>query len=162
MKKLCLMIILIVVLTDQMSKLYINSLIDEKGFIEIFSFIKLVEVWNSGISFGLFSKLPYSDIFFSTFSILIIYILFYLLYKSDDKLTCLGFTLMIGGATGNVADRIYWGAVYDFIYFHIEDWYWPAFNLADLYIICGMFTLLYKWYIYDTFTSKEGNKYNDC
>ena len=147
MKKLFLIIAIIAVLTDQMSKLYINSLIDEGGFIEVCSFIKLVEVWNSGISFGLFCTLPYSDLFFSTFSVLIICILLYLLYKSNDKLTCLGFALMIGGAIGNVVDRIYWGAVYDFIYFHIDDWYWPAFNLADLYIVCGMFTLLYQsWY----------------
>lgn len=85
---------------------------------------------------------------------MIIGVLAYLVYKSNEQLTCLGFSLMIGGAIGNVVDRIYWGAVYDFIYFHIGDWYWPAFNLADLYIVCGMFTLLYKWYIYDRFISK--------
>jgi signal peptidase II len=129
-------------------------LIDEGESIEISSFIKLVEVWNSGISFGMFSTLPYSDLFFSALSILIIGILAYLIYKSNDKLTYLGFSLMISGAIGNVVDRVYWGAVYDFIYFHIDDWYWPAFNLADLYIVCGMFTLLYKWYIYDMFISK--------
>jgi signal peptidase II len=155
MKKLCLIIILIIVLTDQASKLYINSLIDEGEMIEICSFIKLVEVWNSGISFGMFSTLPYSDLFFSMLSIIIIGILSCLMYKSNDKLTCLAFSLMIGGAIGNVADRIYWGAVYDFIYFHIGDWYFPAFNLADLYIVLGMFTLLYKWYIHDIFISKK-------
>lgn len=132
------------VLTDQASKLYINSLIDEEGFIEICSFIKLVEVWNAGISFGMFSTLPYSDILFSIFSILITGVLAYLIYKSNDKLTCLGFSFMIGGAVGNVVDRIYWGAVYDFIYFHIDDWYWPAFNLADVYIVSGAFIMLYK------------------
>ncbi|NSM56433.1 signal peptidase II [Wolbachia endosymbiont of Atemnus politus] len=158
MKKLCLIIILIIVLTDQMSKLYINSLIDEGESINVSNFMKLVEVWNSGISFGMFSTLPYSDLFFSAFSTLIIGVLAYLVYKSNDKLTCLGFSLMIGGAIGNVVDRIYWGAVYDFICFHIGNWYWPAFNLADIYIACGMFTLLYKWYIYDRFISKHNEK----
>lgn len=158
MKKLCFIIILIMVLTDQASKLYINSLIDEGEFIEICSFIKLVEVWNAGISFGMFSTLPYSDIFFSVFSILITSVLGYLIYKSNDKLTYLGFSLMIGGAVGNVVDRIYWGAVYDFIYFHIDDWYFPAFNLADVYIVCGALTLLYKGYIYDMFISKQNEE----
>ncbi|MCM1000845.1 MAG: signal peptidase II [Wolbachia endosymbiont of Melophagus ovinus] len=157
MKKLCLIFILVIVLTDQISKFYINSLIDEES-IEIASFIKLVEVWNPGISFGMCSALPRSNFFFSTFSILIIFILAYLIYKSSDKLTCFGFSLMIGGAIGNVVDRIYWGAVYDFLYFHIGSWYWPAFNLADIYIACGMFVLLYKWYIYDRFISKQNEE----
>ncbi|MDG7055728.1 MAG: signal peptidase II [Wolbachia endosymbiont of Menacanthus eurysternus] len=158
MKKLCLIVILVMVLTDQISKFYINSLIDEEEPIEIASFIKLVEVWNPGISFGMCSALPRSNFFFSTFSILIIFILAYLIYKSSDKLTCFGFSLMVGGAIGNVVDRIYWGAVYDFIYFHIGSWYWPAFNLADIYIACGMFVLLYKWYIYDRFVSKQNEE----
>ncbi|WP_168463843.1 signal peptidase II [Wolbachia endosymbiont of Ctenocephalides felis wCfeT] len=158
MKKLCLIIILMIVLTDQASKLYINSLIDEGESIEVSSFIQLVEVWNSGISFGMFSNLPYGDLFFSAFSILITGILIYSIYKANDKLTYFGFSLMIGGAIGNVVDRIYWGAVYDFIYFHINDWYWPAFNLADLYIVCGVFTLVYKWYIYDMFLSKQNEE----
>ncbi|MGL9717846.1 MAG: signal peptidase II [Wolbachia sp.] len=158
MKKLCLIFILVIVLTDQMSKSYINSLIDEGESIEVSSFVKLVEVWNSGISFGICSALPHSDFFFSALSILIISILVYLIYKSNDKLTYFGFSLMVGGATGNVVDRIRWGAVYDFINFHIGGWYWPAFNLADIYIACGMFTLLYKWYIYDRFISKQNEE----
>ncbi|WP_025263936.1 signal peptidase II [Wolbachia endosymbiont of Onchocerca volvulus] len=154
MKKLCLIAILIMASSDQMSKLYINSLIDERKSIEVSSFIKLVKVWNTGISFGMFSTLPYSDFFFSISSILIISILIYLIHKSNDKLTYFSFSLMVGGAIGNVADRIYWGAVYDFIYFHIGNWYWPAFNLADIYIACGTFILLYKWYIHNRFISK--------
>ncbi len=154
MKKLCLIAILIMASSDQMSKLYINSLIDERKSIEVSSFIKLVKVWNTGISFGMFSTLPYSDFFFSISSILIISILIYLINKSNDKLTYFSFSLMVGGAIGNVADRIYWGAVYDFIYFHIGNWYWPAFNLADIYIACGTFILLYKWYIHNRFISK--------
>lgn len=158
MKRICLIIILIIVLFDQTSKLYVNSLIDEGESIEITSFMKLVEVWNSGISFGMCSALPHGSFFFSAFSILIIGILAYLIYKSNDKLTYLGFSLMIGGAIGNVIDRIHWGAVYDFIYFHINDWYWPAFNLADISIVCGMCTLLYKWYIYDRSISKQNEE----
>ncbi|OEY87108.1 signal peptidase II [Wolbachia pipientis] len=151
MKKLYLLVIIIIAFADQASKLYVNALIDEEGYIEICSFIKLIEVWNSGISFGLFSTLPYRDLLFSVFAIIIINILLYLLYQANDRLTCIGFTLMIGGAIGNVVDRIYWKAVYDFIHFHIGDWYWPAFNLADCYIAGGMLILMYKWYIYDTF-----------
>lgn len=158
MKRICLVIILIIVSFDQTSKLYINSLIDEGESIEITSFMKLVEVWNSGISFGMCSTLPHGSFFFSACSILIIGMLAYLIYKSNDKSIYLSFSLMIGGAIGNVIDRIYWGAVYDFIYFHINDWYWPAFNLADLSIVSGMCTLLYKWYIYDRSISKQNEE----
>ncbi|WFW29782.1 MAG: signal peptidase II [Wolbachia endosymbiont of Menacanthus eurysternus] len=151
MKKLCLIIILIIVLTDQMSKLYIGSLINGRESIEVVRFIKLIGVWNTGVSFGMFSTLPHGDILFSTLSMLVISILIYLIYKSSDKLTCFGFSLMLGGAIGNIIDRIYWGAVYDFICFYIGSWYWPTFNLADVYIVCGMFVLLCRWYIYDRF-----------
>ncbi|QKX01453.1 signal peptidase II [Wolbachia endosymbiont of Cruorifilaria tuberocauda] len=157
MKKLCLIIILIMVSSDQVSKLYINSLINEGEVIEVTSFMKLVEIWNSGISFGMFSTLPYSDFFFSIFSISIISILTYLIHKSNDKLTYFSLSLMVSGAIGNVADRIYWGAVYDFICFHVGNWYWPTFNLADIYITCGMFILLYRWYLHDRLISKQNN-----
>ncbi|QKX02006.1 signal peptidase II [Wolbachia endosymbiont of Dirofilaria (Dirofilaria) immitis] len=158
MKKLCLIAILIMVSADQISKLYTNSLINKGESIEVSSFIKLVEVWNTGISFGMFSTLPHSNLFFSTFSIIIISILIYLIHKSNDKLTYFSFSLMVGGAIGNVADRIYWGAVYDFIYFHTGNWYWPAFNLADIYIACGMFILLYRWYIHDKLIPKQNKE----
>ncbi|WP_333023186.1 signal peptidase II [Wolbachia endosymbiont of Pentidionis agamae] len=151
MKSLYFITIIITALTDQISKFYINSLLKGDEFIEVSSFIKLVEVWNPGISFGLFSNLSYSYLLFSISSVLIICILVCLLYKSNDKITRIGFSFMIGGAIGNLFDRVYWKAVYDFIYFHIQGWYWPSFNLADVYIVCGMLLLLYKWYISDIF-----------
>ena len=157
MKKLFLIIILTAVLSDQISKLYINSLIDEEEFIEICGFIKLVEVWNSGVSFGLFNTLPYRHLVFSILAIFIIVALLCSLYKTNDRLVCLGFSLMIGGAIGNVIDRISWKAVYDFIYFHIGDWYWPAFNLADSYIVCGMLILSCK-HAYDVYIFKRNSE----
>jgi len=59
-------------------------------------------------------------------------------------LTALGIGLVLGGAIGNIYDRVLYGAVADFFYFHVGDWYWPAFNVADMGITIGVATLLFE------------------
>ncbi|GHM58267.1 MAG: lipoprotein signal peptidase [Candidatus Mesenet longicola] len=143
------LIISIIVLIDQISKLLIRLLIASKGTIKICSFLKFIEIWNSGISFGLFDDLPRNNIIFSLSSIIITCIFTYVLYKTRSKLVRFNFSLIIGGAMGNLIDRVYWGAVYDFIDIKIINWHWPTFNLADSFIVIGMLLLIFKWYVYD-------------
>lgn len=143
------LIISFVIIIDQVSKFLIRLLIESYGTIEIFSFFKFTEVWNSGISFGLFDDLPRNNIIFSLSSIIITCIFTYVLYKTRSKLVRFSFSLIIGGAIGNLIDRICWSAVYDFIDIKIVKWHWPTFNLADSFIVTGMFLLIFKWYIYD-------------
>ncbi len=137
------------VIIDQASKFFIRLLLKSNDVIEICSFLKFIEVWNSGISFGLFDNLPRNNIIFSLSSIIITCIFTYILYRSRNKFVRFSFSLIIGGAMGNLIDRVYWSAVYDFIDIKIMKWHWPTFNLADSFIIVGMFLLIFKWYIYD-------------
>src|SRR5205085_844626 len=59
------------------------------------------------------------------------------LLRTRDRLVVTGLALVIGGALGNTLDRIHHGAVTDFLDFHLADWHWPAFNMADVGVVCG-------------------------
>ena len=111
---------------------------------EIFSsrFINFELVWNKGIAFGLFSLeggLLYQVI--SLLIFLIIIILIYFILKSDG-FEKFGFILILGGALGNLFDRIFYKAVPDFIDLHINDFHWFIFNIADIFITIGVLCLI--------------------
>ena len=108
-------------------------------------------VWNRGISFGLFDQgstlLP---VVFMAFSMLVSMALFIWMAVAHRKLLFVALPLVIGGALGNVCDRIRFGAVVDFIDVHLGDKHWPAFNVADSCVCIG-FTLL----LLDTFLNRD-------
>jgi len=108
------------------------------GFQEMTSFFNLVMVWNQGVSFGMF-QLPQSwgPLFWTGLSILFILFLFVWAVQSSSKFFQIMVALIIGGAIGNVIDRIQYGAVADFFDFHLFGYHWPAFNVADIAIFCG-------------------------
>lgn len=131
---------------DQASKLWFVDklrLAEISGGIDIFPFFKLVMVWNYGISFGMFSNSDDTSRRWILIGVALIITTFMLvwLWKADKGLLTLGLGLVIGGAIGNVVDRLRWGAVADFFYFHYEEWYWPAFNIADSAIFIGVVLL---------------------
>jgi signal peptidase II len=64
------------------------------------------------------------------------------LLRTPDRLIATGLALIIGGALGNASDRIRHGAVVDFLDFHLADWHWPAFNIADVGVVCGAALLI--------------------
>ena len=136
----------IVFLVDQASKLWFVDhlkLADIEGGIEVLPIFKLVMVWNYGISFGMFSNGDDASrrwILMAVAAIITIFMLIWL-WKARDGMLALGLGLVIGGAIGNVVDRLRWGAVADFFYFHYEEWYWPAFNIADSAIFIGVVLL---------------------
>lgn len=107
-------------------------------------FLNLVIGWNKGISFGMLGghDLPPWTLALLSGGVaagLIIWML-----RTHDHLVATGLALIIGGALGNALDRIRHGAVADFLDFHLAHWHWPAFNLADVGIICGGSLLLMK------------------
>ncbi len=111
---------------------------------EIFSsrFINFELVWNKGIAFGLFSLeggLLYQVISLLIFLIIIILIYFILKSNGFEKF---GFILILGGALGNLFDRIFYKAVPDFIDLHINDFHWFIFNIADIFITIGVLCLI--------------------
>ena len=106
-------------------------------------FFRLVTVWNRGVSFGLMSgdrALP--PWILSGIAVAVCIGLFIWLRRTDQTLTGWGIGLVMGGAIGNVIDRARWGAVFDFADFHVGQWHWPAFNVADSAIVVGVGLML--------------------
>ncbi len=112
--------------------------------IQILAFFDIVYVWNRGVSFGFLNKLENSHLILSLLQGSIAMIVVFMLYRSKQTVTNLAYALILGGAVGNVVDRIINGAVFDFLDFHIALYHWPAFNLADSFIFVGVAILIYR------------------
>ncbi len=116
-----------------------NNFIDSGyPYIIITDFFNIVKVWNFGVSFGMFNDLEYSKEIFVVLVSLISIGLAIWLYKIEDKILIAAITLILGGALGNLIDRIINSAVADFLDFHAFGYHWPAFNLADIAVFCGV------------------------
>lgn len=105
--------------------------------IEVTPFFNLVMVWNRGISFGMGSGHELAPVFFLITSSVIVGVLVYLMLRSKHLYETVALCLVIGGACGNIIDRLHFGAVADFFDIHIAGHHWPAFNVADSTIFCG-------------------------
>ncbi|WP_440643671.1 signal peptidase II [Candidatus Pelagibacter sp. HIMB123] len=142
-------LIVLIFLFDRISKIYVIYL--DKKFLgsQIFSseFLNITLIWNEGIAFGLFSfdeKYFYNIL--TLFIVIIILIIFFMLIKSKGfkKYALL---IILSGALGNVFDRIFYKAVPDFIDFHIGDFHWFIFNIADVFITLGVFFMILSEFI---------------
>ena len=138
-------IVLFIFLADRISKLYILSILEDLGNVDINinSYINLILVWNSGIGFGLlsFDQLE----MYNLMTILIIFInllIVYLIIKSKDK-SAYFFLITLGGSLGNLFDRIYYSAVPDFIDISYKGYHWFVFNVADIFISLGIICLIF-------------------
>jgi len=142
MKKI--IIILFIFFLDRVSKIYLLNLEISGTTIDFYinSFLNFYLVWNSGIGFGLASL--DSNIYYHLITGIIVivnFILIYLILKSKGIQAYL-LALIIGGALGNLFDRIYYHAVPDFIDLHIANYHWFIFNVADIFITLGIIGLL--------------------
>jgi len=128
---------------DQLTKwLILGVVMNPPQDIEVTPFFRLVLAWNRGISFSLFrSDSPSGPWIFVGIALVVVLGLVVWLARLDRAWPAAALGLIIGGAIGNVVDRIRFGAVVDFLYFHLEEYYWPAFNIADSAITVGV-TLL--------------------
>ncbi len=137
-----LLIALITLLLDQGSKWWVVSVVDlpSQRIIEVTSFFNLAMVWNHGVSFGMFSS-HQQPLLLSAVAIGIVGVLLVWLAKSHDRFLTCGIGLIIGGAIGNVIDRLRFQAVVDFLDFHAFGYHWPAFNIADSGIFIGVVVL---------------------
>ena len=132
--------IFLIFLLDRVSKTYVIYLNDKLLGIEILSskFLNIRLIWNEGIAFGLLSfndKIIYNLLTFIIF--IIILIIFFMVLKSYG-LKKYSLLIILGGALGNVYDRIFYGAVPDFIDFHVGNFHWFIFNVADIFITFGV------------------------
>ena len=131
-------------LLDRLSKIYVIFL-DNKFFgSEIFSskFLNISLIWNEGIAFGLLSfneKIFYNLL---TFIILVIILIIFFMALKSYGFKKYSLLMILGGALGNIYDRIFYGAVPDFIDFHIGNFHWFIFNVADIFITFGVIFMI--------------------
>ena len=141
------LIVVLIYFLDRLSKIYVIQL-DKNNFgSEIFnsSYLNIVLIWNKGIAFGLFSfnETHLYNILSLIISFIIIIVIIMSLRTQGFKRYSL--LMVVGGALGNLYDRIFYNAVPDFIDFHIGEFHWFIFNVADMFISLGViFMILYE------------------
>jgi lipoprotein signal peptidase len=145
MLRLGLALAAVVLILDQASKWWILEIVrlPEVGRIEVTPFMNLTMVWNRGITFGLLAGDAWwhpwalAGIALAVAAALVVW-----LARAPDRWTALAIGLVLGGAIGNVIDRLRFGAVADFIHLHAFGWHWYVFNVADSAIVIGVGLLL--------------------
>ena len=137
-------IILVIFLIDRLTKIYILDLASKNQLVDFYitNFLNIYLIWNKGVSFGLLST--ESEFFYNSINFLIISInivIFIMILRAEDYKKF--FLLLIsGGSLGNLFDRLYYQAVPDFIDFHINNFHWFVFNVADIFISIGIICLI--------------------
>ena len=134
-------IFFVLIVLDLLSKNIVFNSIDLHTFVPLTFFLDLTHIHNFGVSFGLFSGLV-SPWILIILGLLVVIFIFYLMKSATDNLEERGLLIIISGAISNIIDRIINGYVIDFIYFHYKDFYWPAFNFADIYITIGIIMIV--------------------
>ena len=132
------LISIIVVALDQMTKYLAINYINPYDSIKILPFLHLVLVTNKGAAFGMFKHIG-SSFFIAASVIAIIFVIYLMIRGKEDHL---GLSLILGGAIGNLIDRILYGSVVDFIDLSIGKYHWPAFNIADSALSVGVTIIL--------------------
>ena len=134
-----------VLLVDQITKHVVASNLTLHEVVEVTSFFNLVLVYNKGAAFSFLSNAAgWQREFFIAIALgASVWIAWLLRKYSSQTMFCLALSLVLGGALGNVIDRVIHGAVTDFLDFHALGHHWPAFNVADSAITCGAVLLIW-------------------
>jgi signal peptidase II len=139
-----LIIVISIFLIDRISKIYVIKLDNNFNGAEIFSsnFLNIYLIWNEGIAFGLLSMAD-SELynFISILISVIILVIIFMIFRAEG-IKKFALLMILGGAIGNLYDRIIFGAVPDFIDFHIGNFHWFIFNFADVFITLGVFFMI--------------------
>ena len=133
----------LVLVLDQATKWLMLSIMSPPRIIEVTGFFNLVLAWNTGVSFSAFAGRGDAGRWV-LIGIAIVISGFVLAWmgRTQRRLLIAGFAVIVGGALGNVIDRVIHGAVVDFLDFHLAGWHWPAFNLADTAITLGVVAII--------------------
>lgn len=131
---------LTVVILDFITKRLIEMYVHPFETIHVLPFLQIVNIKNPGAAFGILSNLS-NSIFIIVAIIAIFFIINYLL-KTEERLERISLSLVLGGAVGNLIDRIKIGKVIDFIDIYVGSWHWPAFNVADSALTIGIILFL--------------------
>ena len=144
-------IVLSIFLIDRFSKIFILKIAELENKVDIYLTpnLNIYLIWNKGIAFGLLSfntSFIYNIITLIIISITLVVLAWTVRAKGLKRYSLL---LVLGGSLGNLFDRIYYNAVPDFIDFHINDFHWFVFNVADIFITIGIICLVFKEIFFD-------------
>ncbi len=136
---------ILIFVVDRFSKLYILNLAETNDPLNLFvtPFLNFYLIWNKGIAFGLFSFDQNFIYNFITFLIIVITIIVFIMSIKSKDYKGYFFISIFSGSIGNLYDRLYYSAVPDFIDFHLNDFHWFIFNVADIFISLGVICLIF-------------------
>ena len=145
--------ILSIFLIDRISKIAMIDTAEELGdtSISLTSFLNLNLIWNDGIAFGLLSFNESFGYNFITIIISLVILFLVIMLINADKISRISLIFILGGAFGNLFDRLYYSEVPDFIDFYFKDFHWFIFNVADIFISIGVVCLIFV----ELFSNKE-------
>jgi signal peptidase II len=135
----------LVLAADQASKAWVLGGLDlaGQGSLELLPVLSLTMVWNRGVTFGLLNGLgSFGAWALTAVALAVVAALLLWLRRAENRLVAASLGAIAGGAIGNVIDRLRFGAVVDFIHFHIGAWSWYVFNVADAAIVCAVTALV--------------------
>tara|TARA_B100000767_G_scaffold161820_1_gene151872 strand:- start:1554 stop:2054 length:501 start_codon:yes stop_codon:yes gene_type:complete len=138
------LIIVLIFFLDRFSKIYVLSLAKINNSVDILvtEYLNIYLIWNEGIAYGLLSFGQSSIYNIITVLIVIISLVVYVLIIKTNDIRFYFYSLVFGGAIGNLFDRLYYSAVPDFIDLHIHNYHWFIFNVADIFITIGVICLI--------------------
>lgn len=141
-------------IVDQATKWWIITYVmDPPRVIPITRFFNIVLGRNTGVSFGLFGDV--SPWLLVAVAAAIVAMLMTWMWRAETRMAAIAFGLVSGGAVGNVVDRLRHGGVTDFLDFYVGQWHWPAFNMADVGIVCGVALLLVQGLILERHVKRD-------
>jgi signal peptidase II len=137
-------LIIFIFILDRVTKIFIINHQTSNQNIFVNDYLNFELIWNTGIGFGLLSQ--NANMYYHLISLLILSVIIFLIYLmiKAEYLEKILFSLILGGALGNFYDRIIYYAVPDFIDFHINDFHWFTFNIADIFITLGIILILIR------------------
>ena len=142
----------LIALADQLIKWLVQQSMAYGQSVEITPFFNWVHVWNKGTAFSLFADGGgWQRYFFIAIAVVVSAVLVKLIRDSHKRTEALAYSMVLGGAFGNVIDRVFRGYVVDYLDFHWQSRHWPAFNLADVFIVLGVAMILVT-----SFTAEKG------
>ena len=147
----------LVVLADRGTKLLVLEVFAPGEGRVVTGFFNLVLVFNKGAAFSFLAGAPgWQTPLFAAIAVVASFIIVYLIHRnSKNALFCCALALILGGALGNLWDRLQWGQVVDFLDFHAAGWHWPAFNVADSAITVGAGILIAEGFVHREEESRE-------
>lgn len=138
-------IALVLFLTDQASKYWVHEYTPYAWSQAVTAYFNLVHVWNYGAAFSFLADAGgWQRFFFGGVALVVSSWLVFMLRKPLPRLELVAYAMVLGGALGNGLDRALRGYVVDFLDFHARGWHWPAFNVADMGIVCGAVLVVFE------------------